>query len=79
LFLPPARRDVVIDTSNNAAIQVFVQSSLIARGWLDPAPAQTDALFKTMVDSVVSGLQLPGGAVAEAARALQLIYSKEPQ
>lgn len=79
LFLPPARRDVIIDTSNNAAIQAFVQSSLIAHGWLDPAPAQTDALFKTMIDSVVSGLQLPGGAVAEAARALQLIYSTEPQ
>jgi ABC-type glycerol-3-phosphate transport system substrate-binding protein len=77
LFLPPARRDVALDTSNNAAMQVFVQSSLISRAWLDPAPAQTDAIFKTMIQSVVSGAQLPGGAVAEGAQQLQQIYSKQ--
>ncbi|MDO8548053.1 MAG: extracellular solute-binding protein [bacterium] len=77
LFLPPARRDVVVDASNNAAMQTFAQSSLIAHGWLDPAPAQTDALFKTMIESVVSGAQLPAGAVAEGAQALQLLFSRQ--
>jgi len=75
-FLPPARRDVAVDTSNNAAMQIFVQSSLIARAWLDPAPAGTDSIFKTMVDSVVSGQLLPAGAVAEGSQALQLLYNR---
>jgi ABC-type glycerol-3-phosphate transport system substrate-binding protein len=68
--LPPVRRDVVVDTSNNAALQVFVQSSLIAHSWLDPDPSQTDPIFKTMIESVISGAQLPAGAIAEAAQSL---------
>lgn len=77
LFLPPARRDVVLDTSNNAAMQVLVQSSLIAHSWLDPSPSQTDTIFKTMIESVVSGSQLPGGAVAEGAQELQQLYKSQ--
>ncbi len=73
-FLPPARRDVQLDTSNNATMQVFVQSSLIANSWLDPAPAQTDTIFKTMISSVVSGAQQPAGAVAEGSQSLQLLF-----
>lgn len=78
LYLPPPRRDVVLDASNNAAMQIFMQSSLLAQGWLDPAPSQTDPLFKTMVESVVSGLLLPGGAVAEASQSLQRLYGAQP-
>src|SRR6185312_5776501 len=74
LFLPPARRDVQVDSSSNAAMQVFVQSSLISRAWLDPNPSQTDSIFKTMINSVISGAQLPAGAVAEGAQELQLLY-----
>src|SRR5581483_1571829 len=38
IFLPPVRRDVSVDTSSNAAAATFVQSSLIAKAWLDPSP-----------------------------------------
>lgn len=71
LGLPPVRRDVPVDTSGNAAAGVFVASSLIARTWLDPAPAETDALFETMIESVVSGASTPAEAVAEVGSALQ--------
>ena len=68
--MPPVRRDVVLDTSSSAAAAVFVQSSLISRSWLDPNSSASDTAFKTMIESVVSGAQLPQGAVSEGAQAL---------
>lgn len=73
-LLPPVRRDVVIDTSNNAPMQVFVESSLIARGWLDPDPAQSSQVFQAMVEDTVSGAQEPSGAVAQAAQAFAALF-----
>jgi len=74
LKLPPVRRDVAVDTSGNAAMQAFVQSSLIARGWLDPNPAGTDAVFKSMIEDTISGAQQPAGAVATAAQAFAALF-----
>jgi len=67
--LPPVRRDVATNTSASAAAAVFKQSSLISRGWTDPDPVATDAIFKTMIDSTVSGESDPSQAVSEAAQA----------
>ena len=76
--LPPARRDTATDTSANAAAAVFVQSALIARGWIDPQPAGTDALFKAMVESVISGALGPAQAVAEAAQGFAVLLPYQP-
>ena len=75
IFLPPVRRDVVLDTSGNAAAATFVQSSLIARAWLDPSPAGTDTVFQNMVNEVLSGAQQPASAIAEASQALSRVFS----
>ena len=77
--LPPVRRDVVVDTSSNAAMQVFVESSLIAHAWLDPSPAATDTIFQTMIEQVLSGAAEPAGAIAEASQALQQLFGSQPQ
>ena len=61
--LPPARRDVTLDTSKNAEASIFAQSALIARGWLDPAPTQTDQAFADMIQSVTSSKADPAAAV----------------
>lgn len=74
--LPPVRRDVSTDTSSNAAGQIFAQSALIASGWLDPDPTQTDPLFQTMVESVISGAADPSTAVAQAAESMRSIIGK---
>jgi hypothetical protein len=68
--LPPVRRDVTVDTSNNAPASVFAQSALIARSWLDLDKAKTDALFQDMVESVISSKSDPSGAVAEVSSSL---------
>ncbi|MBP9710862.1 MAG: extracellular solute-binding protein [Candidatus Pacebacteria bacterium] len=74
--LPPVRRDVTIKTSDNAAMGVFVESALIARGWVDPDSTKTDAIFRTMIESVVSGRLDSGGAVNEASRAMEQLLKK---
>jgi ABC-type glycerol-3-phosphate transport system substrate-binding protein len=66
--LPSARRDVTLDTSTSATAEVFVQSALISRGWVDPSPRETDLVFKTMIESVISGSLEPATAVSEAAQ-----------
>ena len=66
--LPSARCDVALDTSASTVSDVFAQSALIARGWVDPSQSETDQVFKTMIESVVSGGSEPSGAVSEAAQ-----------
>ncbi len=61
-----ARRDVSLNTSASVAADVFSQSALMARGWVDPSPTDTDQVFKTMIESVISGSSEPATAVAEA-------------
>lgn len=77
--LPPVRFDVPTDTSANAAQSVFYQSSLIAKGWIDPDYAGSDAIFKTMVETVVSNKSLPDTAVQDAAQSLQALISRTGQ
>ncbi len=77
--LPPVRRDVAVDTSNNAAMLTFVQSSLIAHGWLDPSPKATDSMFKNMIEQVLSGATEPAGAVAEGSQVLQKLLNNQTQ
>ncbi len=69
--LPPVRRDVQVDTSGSAAAATFVQSALIARSWADPNAMATDAIFKSMIESVISGRLAPEQAIFEAAQALR--------
>ncbi len=68
--LPPVRRDVVVDTSGNAAAAVFTQSALMAHGWLDPDPIATNKAFGDMIQSVVSGKDLPSSAVFNVSQIL---------
>ena len=75
--LVPARRDAAPDSTANAAAAVFGRSALIGRGWLDPSPAQTDALFGQMVESVTSGASTPTGAVSDAAQKLEALVPNQ--
>ncbi len=68
--LPPVRRDVPVDTSNDAALAVFAQSALIARAWLDLDKQKTDQLFGNMIESVISGKSQSNEAVGEVSQSL---------
>jgi len=74
--LPPVRRDVSFDTSADANAALFAQAALIARGWLDPNPTVTNEVFKTMIESVISGAAEPAGAVSNASQALRQLVGR---
>jgi multiple sugar transport system substrate-binding protein len=73
--LPAVRTDVGVDTSANAAAQVFSQSALIARGWFDPDAAATDGIFKAMIESVTTGKSDPAQAVSDASQSFTALFS----
>jgi ABC-type glycerol-3-phosphate transport system substrate-binding protein len=75
--LPPVRTDVAVDTSASAATTVFYQSALISRGWVDPDYAGSDAIFRDMVESVISNKSLPDAAVQEASQSLQALIPRQ--
>lgn len=77
--LPPVRTDVAQDTSANAVSAVFYQSALMARGWLDPDQAATGAIFRDMVEAVVSNKSLPDAAVIDAARSFEALLPRTSQ
>lgn len=66
--LPSANRNVALDAQASAAAEVFNQSALIARAWIDPNAPRTSEVFKTMIESVISGRLDPATAVSEASQ-----------
>ncbi|MES2953679.1 MAG: extracellular solute-binding protein [Patescibacteria group bacterium] len=67
LGLAPARRDLLSqNTSGNALRAVVFKAALNAHGWLDPSPLGTDAIFRSMVESLVSGGITERQALSEA-------------
>jgi ABC-type glycerol-3-phosphate transport system substrate-binding protein len=75
--LPAVRTDVAVDTSANAAAQVFSQSALISRGWFDPNSNATNGIFQTMIESVTTGASDPAQAVSEAAQAFTGLFTQQ--
>ena len=67
--LPPVRRDLL--KSINPAdpnSEIFYNSAIYARGWLDPNKTSTGNIFQTMVESVTSGRLPVSEAVNNAAK-----------
>ena len=76
--LPPVRRDLLsaLDAQDSIEQTVFAESALISRSWFDPNPQATRVLFKTMIDSVVSGRARLGEAVSEASAELSALFAR---
>lgn len=70
LNLPPARRDLLAQKQTDAYMSVFYDSTVKSKTWLDPDPAETDAIFKDMIESVTSGRARTSEAVSRAQQEL---------
>ena len=68
------RRDVVAAGDGSPYRSVMLQSSLIARSWLDPEPEESKGIFMQMVEDVVSNRSRVGEAVSDAINRLVLEY-----
>lgn len=55
LGLPAPRRDSLSTRAADPYIAIFGQAALIAHGWLDPSPKDTDRIFGEAVENTLSG------------------------
>jgi ABC-type glycerol-3-phosphate transport system substrate-binding protein len=55
LHLPSVRRDTNVSSASDAYQSVFRDASLTAFSFLDPDPSASDAVFKRMIEGVLSG------------------------
>jgi ABC-type glycerol-3-phosphate transport system substrate-binding protein len=65
-FLPPVRRDILGNKPGDAYMNVFFDSALMSRGWIDPSPSETNAIFGELIENVVSGRLRISEAVTNA-------------
>ena len=73
LSMAPATRSSLSTTQDKFAA-IFYPQALIARGWLSPAPAATDQIFSTMIQSITSGRAQTADAVQSASQAIDASY-----
>jgi multiple sugar transport system substrate-binding protein len=74
--LPPVRRDMITQAQSDPYSAVFYDSAIIARGWLDPNPRQTDDIFKNMIEGTIVGTRRPQESAARASLELQELLNQ---
>ena len=62
---PPVTRDLLAVKPTGPFMPIFYTAALQSQGWLDPNRSATDAIFKDMVESVLSGNKGPAEAVQD--------------
>lgn len=78
LMLPPARRDLLSQRPMNDYESIFYDSAIRAKSWLDPSPAETDLIFKDMIESITSGRARTSEAVVRANEGFSSLLAKQP-
>lgn len=77
LDLPPARRDLLSKKQTDAFKAVFYDSAIRGKAWLDPGPAESDAIFRRMIESILSGRARIGEAINKAQDELTSLLNKK--
>ncbi len=74
--LPPARRDLLADRPTDPYLTVFYNSAISGRTWLDPDTNLTDAIFRNMIQNILSNKLDIADALSKAqAELAQLLYA----
>lgn len=73
MFLPPVRRDLLSGKPGNAFMQTFHDSALLSRTLYDFNQVETNQIFKSMIESVVTGRLSTTEAVQRANGELELL------
>lgn len=66
LLLAPAHRSTLASGSTNPFEAVIYRAALVARGWLDPEPTQSDNIIRQMIEDVVAGRANINSAINDA-------------
>ena len=76
IAIPPARRDLLSVKLTDSFFPIFYSSALYAKSWLDPSPTDSNNIFRTMIESVLSNDLNPENAVKDASSKLNLLLLK---
>lgn len=74
LGVAPAIRSVVDAGAGGAVRQTIYDAALVAYGWLDPNPRESDQIFSTLINDVVSGRARISEASRDAEQRLELVF-----
>ncbi len=74
LRVTPVDRSLYVGTSGDQYGEVLEQAALIARGWLEPSPKKTDALFKVMIEDQLGRRQSVEQIIGDATYNLEVLY-----
>ena len=75
LSVAPARRDLLAVLPSDAYSPIFYSSALFARSWLDPSPVETNSIFQTMVENVLSNNMTADNSILDASAKLGLLLT----
>ncbi len=71
--LPSASRSVLSLPEADPVLDIFNRSAIISRGWYDPDPKETDAVFAEMIESVIINKTTESDAVLRASRRIRAL------
>ncbi len=72
----PARRDLLTIKQTDAFFPIFYSSALFGASWLDPSANDTDDIFRSMVEGVLSNNMTPSEAIKDGSAKLDLLLAK---
>ncbi|MDO8572693.1 MAG: extracellular solute-binding protein [bacterium] len=76
LNLPPVRRELLSQRPKESYLSVFYDGALLSKGWLDPSPSDTNAIFNEIVQDITSGRRKLSNAVENGNALLEKLLRK---
>ncbi len=76
---PPARRDSITSTARDPILGVFAEQSLTAASWPRSDITATDAIFNSMIDSIVTGGATASEALGRAQEQINHLNQPAPE
>ena len=76
LSLPPVSRTILSEKPANPYLFTFFNSALISRSWLDPNKPQSDAIFKELIENILSNNLSVSESINKAQGQLELLLKK---
>ncbi len=55
MFLPPVRRDILLETPKDPVMAIFYKSAIQSQGWLKPDPTEIAGMFGSMIENIITG------------------------
>ena len=75
--LPPVSRNLLTARpTGNSYLQVFYDSAILSKAWLDPNTHETDAIFQEMIESIISGRVQTAAALSTANSGIRDLLTK---